>query len=49
MLFRAEMRIPSEDAPVIIGRRGENIKDIQRRTNTTMHFKDEREILTFLC
>ncbi len=37
------MKIPAEDAGVVIGRRGENVKEVQRRTNTKISFKDERK------
>ena len=44
------MKIASKDAGYVIGRRGENIRDIQDKTNTRIHFLDESENLkpTFL-
>ena len=38
-----EVRVRKEDAGLVIGRGGETVKEIQRRTNTRIHFKDERE------
>ena len=38
------MKIPSRDAGFVIGRRGENIRDIQEKTNTRIHFLDESEL-----
>ena len=35
------MRIPAEDAGAIVGRRGENIRDLERKTNTSVHLKDQ--------
>ena len=39
-----EVKIPASEAGVVIGRGGENIRDIQRKTNTKIHFKDESEL-----
>jgi len=41
-----DVRIRREDAGLVIGRGGENIREIQRRTNTRIHFRDERETET---
>jgi len=38
-----EIIIDEKDAGLIIGRRGENIRELERRTNTKIHFKDECE------
>ena len=43
-----EMSIPSESAGLVIGRGGENVKNIQRRTNTRIHFKDEGKRAHFM-
>ena len=36
-----EVRIPQNHAGLVIGRGGQNIKEIQTRSNTRIHFKDE--------
>jgi len=37
------VRVRMEDAGVVIGRGGDTIREIQRRTNTRIHFLDEKE------
>ena len=36
-----EVRIPQDQAGIVIGRGGQTIKEIQSRSNTRIHFKDE--------
>jgi transcription antitermination factor NusA-like protein len=36
-----EVRIPADQVGAIIGRGGENIKEIQRKTKTRIDFKDD--------
>jgi len=43
----AQMKIPERDAGLIIGRRGENVKELERRTSTRIHFMDERRTLLY--
>ena len=38
-----EVRIPKEVSGVVIGRQGSTIREIQNKTNTRIHFKDESE------
>ncbi len=38
---RLEIRIRPTDAGVVIGRRGENIRSMETKTNTMIHFRDE--------
>lgn len=35
------VRIEAEHAGLVIGRRGETVQQIQRKTNTKIYFKDE--------
>jgi predicted PilT family ATPase len=41
------VRIPAEVAGAVIGRGGENIKEIQRKTMTKIDFKDGKIIESF--
>ena len=38
-----DVRIGKEFAGVVIGKGGDNVREIQARTNTRIHFKDEQE------
>ena len=39
------LKVDADNAGLVIGRRGENIKEIQRKTNTRINFQDERELI----
>ena len=38
---KLEIRIREKDAGMVIGRKGSNIREIERKTDTKIHFKDE--------
>jgi predicted PilT family ATPase len=40
-----EVKIPKECVGIVIGRGGSSIKDIQEKTDTKIHFKDECKYL----
>ena len=40
---KIEVVIPANQAGIVIGRRGENIQEIQRKTQCKINFKDERK------
>lgn len=42
-----EMKIPKSVVGVVIGRAGSNIKDIQEKTDTRIHFKDKGKFQSF--
>lgn len=42
-----ELQIPHDQAGIVIGRGGQTIREIQSRTNTRIHFKDELETEEF--
>ena len=42
------LKVDADNAGLVIGRKGENIKEIQRKTNTRINFQDERTYSSFV-
>ena len=42
------LKVDADNAGLVIGRKGENIKEIQRKTNTRINFQDERTYMSFV-